>query len=132
MRVSIAPIIHGINEQEIPALLTAAKEAGAQAANYIMLRLPLTVEPVFMDWVQRNFPDRFEKISGRIKSMRDGSMNSAEFKTRMTGTGVLAEQVGILFRTFARKTGLKREMEPLRTDLFRTLDGQQRHQQRLF
>ena len=76
-----------------------------RAANYITLRLPLTVEPVFIDWVQRNFPDRAEKITGRIKSMRDGKMNSSQFKTRMTGTGVLAEQVGIMFRTFSRKLG---------------------------
>jgi DNA repair photolyase len=132
VRVSIAPIIPGINDQEIPALLAAAKDAGAQAANYIMLRLPLTVEPVFLDWVHRNFPDRAEKIASRIKSMRDGNMNSSQFKTRMTGTGVLAEQVKSLFQTFSRKLGLARELGPLRTDLFRPLDTQQRYQQKLF
>ena len=132
VQVSIAPIINGINEHEIPAVLTAAKAAGARAANYIMLRLPLTVEPVFIDWVRRNFPDRVEKIVGRVKSMRDGKLNSSQFKTRMAGTGVLAEQVGKMFAAFARKLELDRKLEPLRTDLFRPVDSHQCHQKKLF
>jgi len=132
VRTSLAPIIPGINEQEIPELLKAAKLAGAISAHYIMLRLPLSVEPVFLDWVEHYFPDRKDKIIGRLQSVRNGKLSSSDFKTRMIGTGVLAQQVAQLFTTFATKYGLKKEKVRLRTDLFRPVNTNGQYQQRLF
>src|SRR5690606_2216298 len=64
--VMTAPIIPGLNDSEVPQLLEAARAAGAKTASYTMLRLPLTVEPVFLEWLQRTHPDQREKIEGRI------------------------------------------------------------------
>ena len=65
--VCVAPVIPGLNDSEIPAILAAAKEAGAKEAGYILLRLPLTVAPVFHEWLERTLPDRVQRIEGRIR-----------------------------------------------------------------
>jgi DNA repair photolyase len=106
VRVLIAPIIPGLNDSEIPAILEAAKHAGALSASYILLRLPLTVAPVFLDWLERVLPDRRQRIEGRIRDVRDGKLNESAFGTRMRGHGPLAQQINALFRLFARKHGL--------------------------
>jgi DNA repair photolyase len=138
--VMVAPIIPGINEQEIPAVLKAASEAGATRAGYVALRLPLTVEPVFLHWLEQHFPDRKEKVISRIRSMRDGKMNSSTFGERMAGKGIWAEQTKQMMSMFCKKYGLqcgvsygKREERPkLRTDLFRMVENDGTIQKSLF
>ena len=56
--VMLAPIIPGLNDSEIPAILTAARQAGAESTGYVMLKLPTTVRPVFLDWLERSYPDK--------------------------------------------------------------------------
>lgn len=127
-KVMVSPIIAGLNDHEIPAILQAAKEAGAQSANYIMLRLPLTVEPVFLEWLERTQSTRKERVISRIRQTRDGKLNSAEFGTRIRGTGEIAEQIGNLFQVFARKHGLDARLPALDFTQFRpptTGKGQQ-------
>ncbi len=130
--VMVAPIIPGINEDEIPRVLKAAARAGATRAGYVSLRLPLTVEPVFLDWLEQHFPDRKEKVLGRIRSMRDGKLNSSTYGERMSGTGIWGQQLASMMELFCKKYGLEsglsneaRKTERLRTDLFRVveLDG---------
>ncbi|MCC6510773.1 MAG: PA0069 family radical SAM protein [Pirellulaceae bacterium] len=116
--VMTAPIIPGLNDSEIPQLLEAAKEAGATTANYILLRLPLTVEPVFIEWLQRVRPNHQEKVLGRIRDARGGKLSSSEWGERMVGKGLIAEQIRDMFRVFRRKYGLDREMPPYNCDLF--------------
>jgi DNA repair photolyase len=106
VRVLVAPVIPGLNDSEIPAILAAAKEAGATAAGHQMLRLPLTVAPVFREWLERERPDQLCRVESRIRSVRDGKLNDANFGTRMTGTGEVARQINALFRLFARRHGL--------------------------
>jgi DNA repair photolyase len=110
--VLVAPLIPGLNDTEIPAILAAVHEAGAQAGGYVMLRLPLTVAPVFQDWLRREQPGRAQKIEDRIRGMRDGRLNSAEFGKRMRGSGMMADQIGNLFRVIARRHGLDRGLPP--------------------
>src|SRR6516164_4617246 len=43
--VLTAPVIPGLNDHELPAILTAARQAGARFAGYTMVRLPLGVAP---------------------------------------------------------------------------------------
>lgn len=127
-KVMVSPIIAGLNDHEIPAILQAAKEAGAQSASYIMLRLPLTVEPVFLEWLERTQPTRKERVLSRIRQTRDGKLNSAAFGTRIRGTGEIAEQIGNLFQVFARKHGLDERLPALDFTQFRpptTGKGQQ-------
>ncbi|QDT24478.1 PA0069 family radical SAM protein [Gimesia chilikensis] len=127
-KVMVSPIIAGLNDHEIPAILQAAKGAGASSASYIMLRLPLTVEPVFLEWLERTQPTRKERVISRIRQTRDGKLNSAEFGTRIRGTGEISEQIGNLFQVFARKHGLDERLPALDFTQFRpptTGKGQQ-------
>jgi DNA repair photolyase len=106
VRVLTAPIIPGLNDSEIPALLAAAKEAGAQDAGYTMLRLPLTVAPVFLEWLGRTQPTRAARVESRIRAVRGGKLNDSEYGARMSGAGEIARQISDLFRIFAKKYGL--------------------------
>lgn len=116
--VMTAPIIPGLNDEEIPRLLEAAADAGAQWAGYVALRLPMTVEPIFSDWVLQHFPERHERIFNRIKSLRNGKLNNSQFGVRMRGTGIWGDQISSVFKMFSKKFGLEKKLEPLRCDLF--------------
>jgi len=105
-RVMVAPIIPGLNDIEIPAILHAAREAGAISAAYVLLRLPLTVEPVFREWLHREAPLKAAKVEALIRKARGGRWNSAQWGERMVGTGEMAEQVRRLFQVFRKKAGL--------------------------
>ena len=138
--VMVAPIIPGINEQEIPAVLKAAANAGATRAGYVALRLPLTVEPVFIHWLEQHFPDRKEKILERIRTMRDGKLNSSNFGERMTGKGIWGQQIRNLMTTFCKRYNLAcgvsygkpTERPKLRCDLFRMVESDGAVQKELF
>ncbi len=119
VRVLVAPVIPGLNDAEIPALLGAAQEAGARSAAYTMLRLPLTVAPVFREWLERCYPGLKEKVEGRIRGMRGGRLNSTRFGERMVGRGEMAGQIAAQFRLFARKHGLDGGLPPLDGTKFR-------------
>jgi len=117
--VMTAPLIPGLNETEVPELLAAAKSAGATAAGYTLLRLPLTVEPVFFEWLQRTQPGKADKVVQRIRQTRDGQLSSSQFKERMVGTGVLAEQIRAMFLLFRRKQGLAAQLPDFNRGAFR-------------
>lgn len=127
----VAPVIPGLNDSEIPAILAACAEAGVHLATYQLLRLPLSVQPVFLEWLARTHPLQQERIKAMIRSTRDGKLNSSEFGVRMSGRGALAEQIGQLFRTFARKYGLDRDLPELDGSQFRPPRAADR-QRRLF
>jgi DNA repair photolyase len=104
-RIMLAPIIPGLTDSEVPLILSTAREAGAVDARYTLLRLPLTVEPVFREWLARTQPDKVDKIEGLVRQTRAGKLNRSEFKQRMTGTGEIAEQIRSLFHVFRTKHG---------------------------
>src|SRR4051812_12838207 len=122
VRVLVAPLIPGLNDVEIPAILAASSEGGARHAAFTMLRLPLSVAPVFRDWLRREEPGRAEKIEGLVREMRGGKLNDPRFGHRMTGSGERAAQITNLFRLFARRHGLDRELPPYDCSLFRRPD----------
>ncbi len=105
VRVMNAPIIPGLNDSEIPAVLTAAREAGATDARYTLLRLPLTVAPVFQEWLARERPALRDKIESLIRQTREGKLNRSGFNQRTRGTGPIAEQIRNMFRVFRNKLG---------------------------
>jgi DNA repair photolyase len=117
--VMTAPLIPGLNDCEIPQLLKAAKEAGAMTANYVLLRLPLTVEPVFIEWLQRTRPNQAEKIVGRLQNAREGKLNSSLWGERMVGRGEIAGQIRTMFRVFKKKYGLDGDLPAHDSSLFR-------------
>lgn len=111
--VLTAPIIPGLNDQEIPALLTAAKEAGAHCAGSTLLRLPLAVRPIFEEWVTRAYPDKAPRILALIRETRGGKMNNSQFGSRMRGEGNYADGIRKTFQIFRKKCGLDRPLPPL-------------------
>lgn len=98
-----APIIPGLNNQEIPAILKAAADHGALSAGMTVVRLNGKLKEIFSDWLQKNFPDRSQKVMNQIAELHGGQVNDNEFGRRMKGSGALAESIQTLFR-FAKKT----------------------------
>jgi DNA repair photolyase len=116
--VMCAPVIPGLNDSEMPAILAAAKEAGAQASGYVLLRLPLTVRPVFLEWLARTQPLQAQRVLSRIRATRDGELSDPKFGSRMRGSGAIADQIEQSYGVFAKKYGLDGKLPRLRSDLF--------------
>src|SRR5213594_259727 len=117
--VMVAPIIPGLTVHEVPKILDACAKAGAQFAGYTIIRLPWAVAPLFEHWLEEQFPDRKEKILGRIRDLRgNGRLNNSQWRTRMTGEGIFAEQIGSLFKIGCHRAGIG-ERPKLSTAAFR-------------
>lgn len=107
--VMVAPIIPGITDHELPAILEACGKAGAQFAAYVILRLPWAVAPLFERWLDEHFPERKEKVLGRIRHMRGGGekLYDSRWAIRQTGEGIFAEQIEAMFDVARRRAGIK-------------------------
>ena len=121
--VFVAPVIPALNDEEIPAILNAAAEAGARYASFMLLRLPGAVADHFLRWLEAHFPDRKDKVLARIREARGGKLNDPSFHGRFRGEGEYAAQIGALFRAAARKAGLDRAPPSLSTAAFRRGGG---------
>src|SRR6059058_3019159 len=104
--VMVAPIIPGLTDHEVPKILEACAEAGAQFAGYTIVRLPWAVAPLFEHWLDEHFPDRKEKVLGRIRHLRGNRLNNSQWHRRMTGEGIFAEQIASLFEVGCRRAGI--------------------------
>jgi DNA repair photolyase len=123
--VMVAPVIPGITDEEVPAILAAVGSAGAKFAGTTSLRLPFAVAPLFEDWLERHFPDRKEKVLNRIRGMRGGKLNDGNFGSRMNPSGVFAEQMKTMFKLAARRAGVDGEFPRLNIAAFRRPSGPQ-------
>jgi DNA repair photolyase len=119
VRVLVAPIIPGLTDHEMPAILRAAASAGARGASFTMLRLPFAVKDLFADWLDRHFPERKSRVLNRIIEMRGGRLNDPNFGSRMRGEGEVAEQIAALFEAARRKAGFPEATFTLSTQAFR-------------
>lgn len=117
--VLVAPVIPAITDHEIPRIIEEVKKRGATFANYVLLRLPWTVAPLFEEWLTTWYPDRKEKVLNKIRSARGGKLYRAEFGKRARGEGVFADQVKALFETSRRKVGLEAHGPSLSAENFR-------------
>lgn len=117
--VNLAPIIPGLNDEEIPEILKVSSERGAKFAGLIMLRLPHSVKDLFVDWLSREFPERANKVINKIKEMRGGKLNSSEWGKRFTGEGETAETIRNLFKISCKKYGLNKREFKVNRSLFR-------------
>lgn len=117
--VMTAPILPGLNDHEIPALLSAAREAGASYAGWVLLRLPHAVKALFTDWLERHYPDRKQKVLNAIRDTRDGQLSDARFGSRMRGAGPAAERLDQFFRVARDRAGFRDWHEPLDCSRFR-------------
>ncbi len=116
--VMVAPIVPGLNDQEMERILDSASAAGAREAGYVLLRLPLEVAPIFKDWLLRHYPDRYRHVMSLIRSMRDGKDYDPDWGKRMKGSGPYAWQIGRRFEIAAKRLGLNTVRRRLRTDHF--------------
>jgi DNA repair photolyase len=117
--VNVAPVVPALTDHEMPAILKAAAEAGAQSAGYVMLRLPGAVAGLFETWLGENFPDRKEHVLNRVRELRGGELYDPRFGSRMRGQGIFADQVRVMFETWRRKLGLDQKSFDLSTEAFR-------------
>jgi DNA repair photolyase len=117
--VMIAPVVPGLTDHEMPAILAAAREAGARSAGFVVLRLPWAVAPLFEQWLEEQFPDRKEKVLNRIRELRGGALYEAQWGVRGRGTGIFAEQIAALFDVSCRRVGLNEEDVELSVASFR-------------
>ncbi|MEY4642423.1 MAG: hypothetical protein RLZZ227_2417 [Pseudomonadota bacterium] len=108
--VMIGPVLPGLTDHEIPAILKAAAAAGACSASYVMLRLPYGVKDLFQSWLNEHFPDRAEKILRRLREMHGGKLYDSEYGHRMHGEGKHAEQIASLFDLYRKRLGLDRHV----------------------
>jgi len=95
--VNVAPIVPGLTDHEIPSILKAAAQAGAQGAGYTILRLPYAVKDIFERWLIEYFPERKDKILNRIRALRNGALYDSGWGTRMSGKGLFAEHIRDMF-----------------------------------
>jgi DNA repair photolyase len=117
--VNVAPVIPGLTDHEIPAILEAAAARGATRAGFILLRLPYAVKDLFVTWLRQHFPDRAEKVVHAIQDTRSGHLNDPRFGSRFSGEGERAETIARMFEVACRKHGFNRQRVPLTTELFR-------------
>jgi DNA repair photolyase len=115
--VNVAPVVPGLTDHELPAILEAAADAGATWAGYIVLRLPHGVKALFETWLEQHFPERREKVLNRIGELRGGRLYDARFSVRGRGEGPWAEQLRSLFEVSRARFGLDRP-PTLSTDAF--------------
>ena len=105
--VMVAPIIPGLTDHEVPKILEACANAGAQFAGYTIVRLPWAVAPLFERWLEEHFPERKEKVLGRIRHLRgNGRLNNSKWHARITGEGIFAEQIASIFEVSCRRAGM--------------------------
>jgi DNA repair photolyase len=109
--VNVAPVIPGLTDQEMPAILEASAGAGAKFANWVMVRLPYAVKDIFETWLEQHFPDRREKVLNRLRDLHDGKLYDSSWGHRGRGAGAYAEQIEQVFRIASQKAGLNKEDE---------------------
>jgi len=106
--VMTAPMIPGLNDHEMEAILDAAAAAGATRAGYTALRLPLEIKDLFEEWLRANRPDRAERVLSLVRQMRGGELYKAEFGTRMKGEGPIAQLLSQRFAASVKRLDLNR------------------------
>ncbi len=119
VNVLTAPIVPGLNDEEIERLLESAKSAGAERAGFVMLRLPLEIEALFEEWLAENFPDRAARVMNLVRGMHGGKAYDSTFGHRQRGSGPYAQMIADRFAAASKRLGLNGERRKLRCDLFR-------------
>ncbi|WP_309666867.1 PA0069 family radical SAM protein [Tabrizicola sp.] len=118
VRVQVSPLIPALTDHELESILAAAAEAGASHATSIPLRLPLEVATLFRDWIETTFPDRAQRVTGRVRELHGGRDYDPAFGTRMTGQGIWADLIKRRLDVARKRLGLTRGLPALRSDLF--------------
>ncbi|MCG7623362.1 PA0069 family radical SAM protein [Epibacterium sp. Ofav1-8] len=118
VRIMTSPLVPGLTDHELEALLAAGVDAGADAASWIMLRLPREVSGLWQDWLHAHVPNRAEKVMARLREMHGGRDYDPRWGQRMRGEGHYAEMIARRFKLACTRLGLSEKAPPLRCDLF--------------
>lgn len=118
VRVMASPMVPGLTDHELEAILRSARDAGAQAASYILLRLPGEVADLFREWLEEQMPDRAARVMGKMREMRGGDEYDPDFATRMVGQGLQADLLKRRFQIARKRLGFEPDLPPMRCDLF--------------
>lgn len=119
IRIMAAPMVPFINSHELPNIIKAAAEHGAQDAGYILVRLNGAIGQIFHDWVYKAFPDKADRVIAVIKETRGGKLNESRYGKRMTGEGNFAQSIADMYHTARKKYMNNGPLPPLRNDLFK-------------
>lgn len=125
VKLMCAPIIPGLNSDELPAIIKAAADAGACGASYTIVRLNGAIAEIFSDWIYKAYPDRAEKVLHMIASCHGGMLNDSRWGKRMSGDGKVAESIQQLFKISVNRFMKGRVLKPLNTSHFNPLFGKQ-------
>jgi DNA repair photolyase len=117
--VLAAPIVPALNDHEIEAILATAAAAGAGAAGYVLLRLPLEIKELFADWLAAHYPERAKRVMSLVRQTRGGKLYQTEWGKRQTGTGAYAEQIAARFGIACKRHKLHDGHPPLNETRFR-------------
>jgi DNA repair photolyase len=123
--VMVAPVVPGLTDHEMPAILEAARDAGAVSAGFVTLRLPHAVKELFGEWLERYYPDRKEKVLNRLRALHDGKLYDSSYGSRQRGHGVFADQTEAIFEVTTRRLGLNEKRMHLSTASFRNIAARQ-------
>ncbi len=123
VKLMCAPIIPGLNSDEIPQIIKAAADAGAWAATYTLVRLNGAIAEIFTDWIYKAYPDRAEKVLHMIASCHEGNLNDSRWGKRMSGDGKVAESIHQLFRISVNRFIKSRALRPLNMTHFSPAGG---------
>lgn len=125
VRLMCAPIIPGLNSDEIPELIKSAANHGASGASFTIVRLNGAIETLFKDWIYKAYPDRADKVLNQIAACHGGKLNDSRWGNRMRGDGHVANTIHQLFRVSLKQYMPNYEPMTLRTDLFTPKRGRQ-------
>ncbi len=114
-----APAIPALNDHEMEAVLSAAAEAGARAAGYVLLRLPLEIKDLFREWLDAQVPGRAKHVMALIRQMRGGKDYDSQWNTRMKGTGPYAQMMARRFQMAVKKHGFNQQPRSMAINNFR-------------
>lgn len=116
--VMFAPVIPGLNDHELESVLERSAQAGATAAGYVVLRLPLEIADLFQEWLATDHPDRASRVMSLVRQMRGGKTYDSQWGSRMKGQGPIADLIRQRFAAARKRYGYPEERTPLRLDLF--------------
>ncbi|MFV1531386.1 MULTISPECIES: PA0069 family radical SAM protein [unclassified Phaeobacter] len=118
VRIMTSPVVPGLTDHELEALLAAGADAGADAASWIMLRLPRDVSELWQEWLAEHVPLRAEKVMARLREMHGGRDYDPRWGHRMRGEGPYATVIANRFNAACKRLGLAQRAPQLRCDLF--------------
>ncbi len=125
VRLMLAPVIPGLNSDEIPAVIKAAADAGAQAASFTLVRLNGAIAEIFTDWIHKAYPGRADKFLHLIACCHDGKLSDSRWGKRMRGDGQVAESIHQLFKISVNRFMPGRALRPFNLEHFSPANGKQ-------